>query len=284
MKKVFNIIGAICLTIFSFYYTDKMVELSKSKDSIMQDIMSFKEGYEKESIDAKIINDYVVPGIKGKKVDIDKSYNKMKELGYYNENLYIYTSEKPNISIDDFYNKFIIGGNPKKNNVSLVFNLKDNKNLNTILYVLKEQDVVANFFIDGKYFKDDLTSLLSIADNNHFIGNLGYDGKYLKTTIKNTNALIKKFATYENDFCYVDEINYDTLDICSNLKMYTVKGTTISNTTPYLDIKEKLTSGGIYKLDTNNYTIEELGIIIKYIKQKGYNIVSLEELISEENN
>ncbi|MDD5979844.1 MAG: hypothetical protein PUC23_01875 [bacterium] len=284
MKKVFNIIGAICLTIFSFYYTDKMVELSKSKDSIMQDIMSFKEGYEKESIDAKIINDYVIPGIKGKKVDIDKSYNKMKELGYYNENLYIYTSEKPNISIDDFYNKFIIGGNPKKNNVSLVFNLVDNKNLNTILYVLKEQDVVANFFIDGKYFINDLTSLQSIADNNHFIGNLGYDGKYLKTTIKNTNALIRKFVTYENDFCYLDEINYDALDICSNLKMYTVKGTTISNTTPYLDIKEKLISGGIYKLDTNNYTVEELGIIIKYIKQKGYNIVSLEELISEENN
>ena len=66
--------------------------------------------------------------------------------------------------------------------------------------------------------------------------------------------------------------------------MYTVKGITISNTTPYLDMKEKLTSGGIYKLDTNNYTMEELGIIIKYIKQKGYNIVSLEELISEENN
>ena len=281
MKKVFNIMGAIFLTIFSFYYTDRLVELSKSEDSIMKDIMTFKEKYEKPSIDAKIINDYIIPGIKGKKVDVDRSYNKMKELGYYNENLFIYIEEEPNVSIDKKYDKFIVSGNPKNKEISLVFTLTDNKNLNSILYILKENDVLTNFFIDGAYFDEDLTSIESIINDNHLLGNLGYDGKYLKTTIKNTNALIKKYVNYENDFCYVEEDNYDTLDICSNLKMYTIKGIPISNTTPYLDIKEKLTSGGIYRFDTNNYTTEELGIIIKYIKQKGFDIVLLDELINE---
>jgi len=281
MKKVFNIMGAIFLTIFSFYYTDKLVELSKSEDPIMKDIMTFKEKYEKPSIDAEIINDYITPGIKGKKVDVDRSYNKMKELGYYNENLFIYIEEEPDVSIDKKYDKFIVSGNSKNKEISLVFTLTDNKNLNSILYILKENDVLANFFIDGAYFDEDLTSIESIINDNHLLGNLGYDGKYLKTTIKNTNALIKKYVNYENDFCYVEEDNYDTLDICSNLKMYTIKGIPISNTTPYLDIKEKLTSGGIYRFDTNNYTTEELGIIIKYIKQKGFDIVLLDELINE---
>lgn len=282
MKKIFNIVGVIFLTVFSFYYTDKMVDLSKSKDSIMQDIIAFKEKYEIEHVDAKIINDYITPGINGKKVDIDKSYNKMKELGYYNENFYIYNTEKPDISITKNYNKFIVGGNPFNNKVALVFNLTDNNNLNSILYILKENDVVANFFIDGKYFMNDLTSIQNIVNGNHFIGNLGYDGKYEKTSIKNTNALIDKFVSYDKDFCVVSENNYDTLDICSDLKMYTVKVIDVLNTTPYLFIKENLKSGGIYELDNNNYTIEELGIIIKYIKQKGYDIVSLEELVSED--
>jgi len=281
MKKVFNIMGAIFLTVFSFYYTEKLVELSKSEDSIMKDIMTFKEKYEKTSIDAKIINDYIIPGIKGKKVDTSRSYNKMKELGYYNENLFIYIEEEPDVSIKQNYDKFIVSGNPKKNMVSLVFPLTNNKNLNSILYILKQNGVTANFFIDGLYFNEDLISVKNIVDNNNLLGNLGYDGKYLKTTIKNTNALIKKYVNYENDLCYVEEDNYDALDICSNLKMYTIKGIPISNTTPYLDIKEKLTSGGIYTLDNNNYTIEELGIIIKYIKQKGFDIVLLDELISE---
>ena len=270
MKKVFNIMGAIFLTIFSFYYTEKLVELSKSEYPIMKDIMTFKEKHEEPSIDAKIINDYITPGIKGKKVDTGRSYNKMKELGYYNENLFIYIEEEPDVSIKKNYDKFIIGGNPKKNMVSLVFTLTDNKNLNSILYILKENEVSANFFIDGLYFNKDLKSVKNIIDNNNLLGNLGYDGKYLKTTIKNTNALIKKYVNYENDFCYVEEDNYETLNICSSLKMYTIKGIPISNTTPYLDIKEKLTSGGIYKFDNNNYTTEELGIIIKYIKQNQF--------------
>lgn len=281
MKKVFNIMGAIFLTIFSFYYTEKLVELSKSEDSIMKDIMTFKEKYEKPSVDAKIINDYITPGINGKKVDSNRSYNKMKELGYYNENLFIYIEEEPDVSIKKNYDKFIVGGNPKNKEISLVFTLNDNTNLNTILYILKQNGVSANFFIDGLYFNEDLTSIKNIVDNNNLLGNLGYDGKYLKTTIKNTNALIKKYVNYENDFCYVEADNYDILDICSTLKMYTIKGIPISNTTPYLDIKEKLTSGGIYTLDNNNYTTEELGIIIKYIKQKGFDIVTLNELIDE---
>ena len=43
MKKILNIIGVCILTAFSFYYTNKMVDLSKSKDPIMIEINNSKD-------------------------------------------------------------------------------------------------------------------------------------------------------------------------------------------------------------------------------------------------
>ena len=64
--------------------------------------------------------------------------------------------------------------------------------------------------------------------------------------------------------------------------MYTIKSTVISNINGYSDIKDKLQNGGIYTLDINSYTIKNLNTIINYIKQKGYKIVNIENIINEE--
>ena len=42
MKKILNVLGVTILTLFSFYYTKQVANLSKSKDVIMQDIMLFQ--------------------------------------------------------------------------------------------------------------------------------------------------------------------------------------------------------------------------------------------------
>ena len=114
-KSYLTIVGICLLTIFSFYYTNKIIEFSKSKDLIMIEIMNNKDNYNKISIDALINNNYITPGSEGLEVDIDKSYNKMKKLGKYNENLYVYNIVKPTISIKDNYDKFVINGNITKN-------------------------------------------------------------------------------------------------------------------------------------------------------------------------
>lgn len=272
----------VCLlTIFSFYYTDKIVSFSRSKDEIMVSILNNKDLYETSFVNATIDNDYIIPGLNGKIVDVDKSYNKMKEFGEYNSNLYIYTEQKPEVSITNNFDKFIVSGNNNFRKVSLVFTLNSDNNLNNILYILKTNNSNGNFFIDGQGFEKNIGALQKI-ENNHFLGVFGYDGKYNKTTIKKSISLIEKFTNYDHNYCYTDTLNYDALDVCSNLKMYTIKGNKVDNISPYSYIKENLTNGGIYNFDINDFTVNELSIIIKYIYQKGYEIVTIPELLSEE--
>lgn len=284
MRKIFNILGIAILTIFSFYYTNKMTEIVKKKDPIMIEIMEEKDQLEVKSVNATIDDFYIIPGVSGLSVDVDKSYYKMKKLGEYNENLYMFINEEPKISIKNIYDKFIISGNKNKNQISLIFKIDEISKLDyvyKIVNILNNNEVVGNFFIDGKIIENNLDILKNINEHGNFLGNYGYDNKYDRLTIKYTNSLIEKFTFLENGFCLVEEDDYEVLDICSNLNMYTIKSTSISSTNNYSDIKNNLQSGGIYTLKIDEYTIKNLSILIKYIKHKGYEIVKVDELISE---
>ena len=162
-KPYLTVIGICLLTVFSFYYTNKLIEFSKSKDPIMIEIMKNKDDYNKLSIDALINNNYITPGSEGLEVDVDKSYTKMKKLGKYNDNLYVYDVVKPTISIKDNYNKFVINGNTTKKEVSLIFKVNDLKNIENINKILFNNNVSATFFIDCNIKYDDI-NILKILD------------------------------------------------------------------------------------------------------------------------
>ena len=79
MKKTFQIIGIAFLTCFSFYYTDKMVELSKNKDPLMIEIVSKQDDFNTYAMESVIYDDYILSGTKGKVVNVKESY----KLGKY---------------------------------------------------------------------------------------------------------------------------------------------------------------------------------------------------------
>ena len=212
-KSYLTIVGICLLTIFSFYYTNKIIEFSKSKDLIMIEIMNNKDNYNKISIDALINNNYITPGSEGLEVDIDKSYNKMKKLGKYNENLYVYNIVKPTISIKDNYDKFVINGNITKKEVSLVFKAEDLKNIENINKILFNNNVSATFFIDGSIKDDDINILKILDESNNYFGNLGYNKKYSIKTIKYTNALLDRIDDDNHNYCYVEKDDINVLII-----------------------------------------------------------------------
>ena len=47
---------------------------------------------------------------------------------------------------------------------------------------------------------------------------------------------------------------------------------------------KNLENGKIFSLDTNSYTLKQLDLIIKYVRQKGYDFVTLEEILNEKIN
>ena len=79
MKKVFEIIGIFSLLIFSFILTEKTATVIKDMDEIMIGIKKNKDNYYFDYVDAVIDGDTIVPGISKREVNINASYQKMKE-------------------------------------------------------------------------------------------------------------------------------------------------------------------------------------------------------------
>ena len=94
------------------------------------------------------------------------------------------------------------------------------------------------------------------------------------------NNLIGMNGTNESKYCFTNDKNNETLKICNDYNMTTIKSDVIKDNV-YKTIKDKLNNGVIFAVDSDN--IDEIKVSINYILSKGYNIVSLEDLLSEKN-
>ena len=129
--------------------------------------------------------------------------------------------------------------------------------------------------------EEDISVLKTLDESNNYFGNLGYNKKYSIKTIKYTNALLDRIDNDNHNYCYVEKDDIDVLKTCSEIKMYTIKPYILSENYPYKELKETLAPGIIISLSNNNTTTSNLNLMINYIKQKGYEIVLLDELLQE---
>ncbi len=279
MRKIFNIIGICGLTCFSFFYTDKMISLSRENDPIMKEIYKQAESYHVKPCNALVGEGTIKSGLSGKKVDALESYNNMKRLGEFNENLLVFVPDLDYLSIDNYYDKFIVGSNSSRKEVALVFTVSSDKYLNEVLDVLKTSSVVGNFFVDGKWAYDNYDKFEALTKGN-YIGNLGYDGKYSLSGIKYVNSMFKVEVNYDIKYCYSKDYDYDALKLCGGEKMHTINPVEVRDSYVYSTLKNAK-SGEIFHIPLSSNALYELPTGISYLKQKGFSIVSLEKLLSE---
>lgn len=278
MRRIVRISFIIILILFSFFYTNKSVEWLKNIDPIMKKIKSSKREYEIASVNAMIEDDTIVPGVSGINVDVDKSYSNMKKMNKYNPNYYAYTNSNPKVSIINNKDKYITKGNYLKNQVSLIFRItKDSKVLETIYSKLEEKDAIGTFFIDGVYLENNSDVIYSLVSDNHEVEILTYNYELNQDYINIMRNDLNKYINYRGEYCLLDVRNKEVLDLCKDNNMYTIIPTFVLNS--FSDLKNSLESGVI--IDVNSNKIGELTTIINYIRQKGYSIVSLQELLSE---
>lgn len=272
-------LGLISLICFSFFMTEKTATVINNMDEIMIEIKNNHKKYNSDSVDAIIEKNTIIPGICSKEVNINKSYKNMKQNGYYNDKLYIYDYSKPNISLNDNIDKYIIKGNPNKRMVSLIFKVKFGDNINDILDIINNYNINVTFFIDNNWFTNNNELIQEIINKGHNIGILMDD--YTDSNFEWMDMVIKKINNQKNSFCYSKIDNEKNLEACKLKNNYTIRPIEISEKTPLTDIKKKLNTGSILSLDINSQVRKELSTIIIYIKSKGLHIDNLENHLLE---
>lgn len=280
MKNIIRMIGLVTLIGFSFFYTDKVIEVIREEDEIMIELESIKDIYKIEPINATIASNTIIPGLNGRNINIEASYKKMKSNGLFNENLLIYDDITPKINLNSNKDKFIIQGNNNKQIISLIFILNNDKYLEEIENILKTKGITVSYFVDYNYLINNSTIIKEMP--NHEFYSYGDNGQYTSDNLLFSNNLISRISNNNAIYCLAKDMEKDILNLCSKNYLYTITPTIIGDKNPYNNIKENLTSGSIILLNLNKETTKELSTIIDYIKGKGYKIEGLSTLLSEE--
>lgn len=266
---------------FSFFYTEKTANIVKNMDDIMILIKEDMDNYKILAIDAIVSDNNIIPGLSGREVNVDKSYDIMKKVGKYSPNLLIFDKVKPNISFKGNYNKYIIGANKAKKEVSLIFKVNSGDSIDKIKQILDDNKIKATFFVDGNFFEQNNELIMTLIKEDYNIGNMGYDMDYSNNKFSWMNTIITKVGKQDMNFCYTEIDNDITLKKCSLSKSYTIKPNIIVKNNPMMEVKKAINNGSIISFNINDKTITELPLVIKYINSRGYNIVNLTSILEE---
>lgn len=278
-KKLIQVLTVTILMLFSFFYTNKSIELIRENDPLMKKIKATSPKYKVAPINAKIIGNKIIPGKSGKEIDYQKSYTKMIQYGTYNEVLTTFKEVTPTISIDDYYDKYIIQGNAENKNVSLVFKTDSVTNLSDVVNILNSKNIPGTFFIDGLLLENN-TNLFETM-TNHELELLSYDNKYDQIYFESAINYLNSLTKVSPKYCYAEYDQKEVIELCSSLKMHTIIPTIKTNKEPYKEIKNSLHNSAIISLPLSTITKSQLPSIIDYIIQKGYTFEKLDILLSE---
>ncbi|MDD3453135.1 MAG: polysaccharide deacetylase family protein [Bacilli bacterium] len=280
MKKFFSLLGFLTILSLSFFYTEKIVDVVKEYDDIMIQIKKENDKYKTDPINSIIKDNTIIPGIKGKQINIEQSYSKMKRYGKYNDKLIIYEDVTPELSITNNFNQYVIGGNSSKMMVSLIFLVNASDDIDEIIKIVDKKNIKVNFFVDGKWVEENNDLMISLINNKHIIGNLSYNRDYLDSSYVYADTIIKKIGKQNTGYCYNEIDNNAALKLCSLYNNYTIRPNMILKNNYIQNIKS-VKSGDIISFEINKSLEDDLNLVIDYIKSKGLKIENLNTLLKE---
>ena len=275
LKKIFKISAVLLLVGFSFIYTEKVTLIARNSDPIMRAIKKEESNKKVSNVNPVINNDEYIMGINGCEIDVDKSYSKMRSVGEFKEELIVM---KETSNDKDLTDKYVIGGNNKEKKVSLIFIVNKDIDSNLTNYI-NDKNLKVNYFIDGKYLEENMITVKFLSENSN-IYYLGENEEYSDENMLYHNNLISMNGSNEPKYCFTSDKDNNTLKLCNDYDMVTIKSDIIKDNI-YKRIKDKLNNGVIFAIDSDN--TDEIKVSINYILSKGYNIISLEDLLSEKN-
>ncbi len=276
------------------------VETSKQENELMLIIKSAAEKYEIKPQDARIDPIWkAVPGYNGVVVDVNASYQAMKETGKFDEKQLVFTQVSPKQHLTNLVPAPIYRAHPDKPVVSLLINVAwGNEYLQDMLAVLKKQHVKATFFLEGRWTKNNPELAKMIAEEGHEIGNHSYTHPNMQTLstqatreeLRKTNEVIEAvtgkkiiwFAPPSGSF------RDETVKLAAEQGMGTVMWSvdTIDWQKPSPEVLKqrvlsKLHPGAFILMHPTESTAQSLETLIINIKQKELHVVTVSEAVDE---
>ncbi len=139
----YKIIITCLLFIFSILYVKNGVYFIRENDFLMKTIKKKQSDYYIKPINPIITEHTIIPGINGRKINLQKSYNNMKGINEFKESLLVFDKIKPNKTIKNIYDKIIVSGNAKTKHIYLITSL-DNKYCYTEDLTIKKECIQNN--------------------------------------------------------------------------------------------------------------------------------------------
>lgn len=268
MKKIFSYIGIISLFMFSFYFTERLALFMNKEDVLMKEITTYAEKNNKYCKEGNITSEGVVLGVNGKVVDEKASYSEMQFIGF-DEKLMKYVDDSCIVTKENNLKDYIISGNSYKNSVSVIVNITTGKNLNKIINISNNKNIKLSLAINKSNYEDNKNYIDSLINSGY---DILYKGK--------SSGLMDFKKIYNNTFNCININDDDLINECRKNKINTIKTNSYYKKDYYINIKSSLEKGKFYVLEESTELSEELGIIINYIKSRGYDILNINNHIS----
>ena len=257
MKKYRKYLLLFILICFSFYYANVVKDLSDNNNVVISLIDDYSKQKDIKCIEGFINKDGVVLSYNGKIVDKESSYSNMKG-SMFNESLIEYKNDECILNKENNVDKYIIAGNKNIRNVSIVIDINDGLYYEHMKSIFDSEKVSVNYLVD-------LEEIDLVTEN---------------ILIKTNENNIKKFKSKSNHFYCVKYDDFDILEYCKKEHINSVKMINYISKDLLYNVKHMLSNGVIIFIKENESNYIELYTTIKYIKSRGYNIVSIDELFS----
>ncbi len=272
----------------------------KSNDPLYEEIVNKSSSLEESPQNAYIDRVWKkTPGRNGIRVDVEASYAQMHEKTVFDKSLLVYEQIPPEVAFKDLPAAPVYRGHPDKNMVSILINVSWGKeHIPDILRTLKKHRVQATFFIEGQWAKKNVDYVEMIDEQGHLIGNHAYSHPNMELLskakiveeIQQTNDVLKAITDTQPKWFAPPSGSYNdhVVNVVHNMNMETVLWTvdTIDwkNPTPSVmmdRVMSKLHKGATILMHPTPVIAEALDSMIAQIKEQGYNIGTIEQLVDE---
>ena len=265
MEKYIKYVLVSLFLIFSFFYTNKVIELSEYNNTILASINDYASNNDYKCREGSITSDGIILGVSGLVVNKNKSYSNMKGIGF-KEELIEFDRDECILNKKNNIDRYILKGNNYNKNISIVINTDSGKYFNKMLDIAESKNIEINLLINISFLRDNI-------NDNYNHSNILYKGNS-KDDLKDFISLL------HNEFFCVKTSDYEIINDCKTKKLNSIKMNNEIKKDLLINTKKLLNNGVIIYIRENEFNLSELSSTINYIISRGYDIVNINELLS----